>query len=103
MSLKSDNPAPTAEEISQLEAFDRKCQRHDWLFYMSDDHGVYLAGENASAELKREADRGSNAMKRIYNKHHADVFRTKSFWSDLKSYKYPYPEAEEPEKSEFPA
>lgn len=72
-----------------LEEYQKLLQHHDWYYYFSDDHRVWLRGEEASARIVALAKAGPDDFKRAYNEAHARHFNNEDFG---KSYKIPFPE-----------
>jgi hypothetical protein len=66
-------------EQMTLEQFKAILASHDWFYYMSDDHGVWMRGERASAEVMAIAKAGPSEFRQAYNAEHAKHFHTESF------------------------
>lgn len=68
--------------------FTELLKRHDWFYYMSDDHGVYTRGDVESARVFDIAKNGSDELKRAYNLQYAKQFRE----PDFTNVKVPFPD-----------
>lgn len=73
-----------------LEDYKETLELHDWFYYFSDDHRVYVAGEQASKQLLAVAEWNGDDFKRAYNEAHAKRFNTPSFTSDNRPYNPPF-------------
>lgn len=64
--------------------------RHDWFYYFSDDHRVWLAGEKSSKEIISVAQNNGDDFKRAYNDAHKKHFDTESFVTEDRPYTSPF-------------
>lgn len=55
-----------------------RLESHDWFYHMSDDHGVWIAGERDSRELKALAESIPGGMD-LFNAYGAHIFSGKPF------------------------
>lgn len=75
-----------------LEQFKQMLDNHDWFYYFSDDHIVWVRGEKQSYEIHAALKdlSATNEMKKLYNEYHALYFNTPSFVSSDRPYTPPF-------------
>ncbi len=67
----------TAQKPTPAE-FYQTLRYHDWFSYMSDDHGVFMRGEQAS-KLLRETAESDPVLKSLYDRYRAHVLSGPAF------------------------
>lgn len=77
-------------EIIDPQDYKDMLRHHDWFYYMSDDHRVYLAGERASKKIFDIAVNGTDEHRRAYNEAHALRFNTPTFVTPDHPYRIPF-------------
>lgn len=55
---------------------------HDWLFYMSDDHRVYVRG-HANRDRLLALAKSSEEFKNAYNEAYLEVYSNKEIWGEV--------------------
>ena len=59
--MKSDNELPTLEE------FKKTCINHDWLYFYSDDHNVYMSGVAKANYINTIVKLGGEQYQNVFN------------------------------------
>lgn len=67
-----------------LETYKQELNRHDWLFYMSDDHRVYTAGNRDRDRLVKLA-MSDEALKAAYNEKYLEVYSNEKVWGKVEA------------------
>lgn len=73
-----------------IQTYRENLRRHDWFFYMSDDHRVWSTGDERSKEMLGIAVNGTDEHRRAYNECHALHFNTSAFVTPNRPYKPPF-------------
>ena len=73
-----------------IEEYKTQLERHDWFYYFSDDHGVWVSGERESKRIFSIAKEGNDAFKKAYNEAYAIRFNTPSFVTEKNPYVPPF-------------
>lgn len=74
-----------------LVEFKTALANHDWYYYFSDDHSVWLRGESQNNKLFNVATNGNVEFQRAYNEAHEKHFNTESFYPKNGDRKYSPP------------
>lgn len=72
-----------------LEEFEDNLKRHDWFYYMSDDHSVWQRGERDASRLMTLARLATSDYRKLFNKYHAKHFHREPF---VQPFTFPFPE-----------
>lgn len=88
--IKSSNATEKMQILpTDPQEFRKWLERYDWFYYMSDDNGVWSAGDALEIRLREFLKGASDELKAIYNYEHSKHYNNNAFHS-REPYKKPF-------------